>query len=1148
MKHPSAIFLVLALVFGPTFSLFGDLGQRFESPPADSRPETWFHLIGGNIDRDWLTTDLEAIEAAGLAGIQLFHGSGNAWEGVSPQIEALSPTWDDMIAHVANETSRLDLKFTMQNCPGWATSGGPWISVDNSMRHLISSRLDLAGGREADVTLPMPQPSNQPWRDYRDVAVLAFPTPANDDDAYLVPARVTGRESAAAWDRLIRAENADNIRIQPDASPAWVEIEFDEPTLLRSIELPPIETLMVRRNFAVGNHVSVQIPDGDSWSTLIRHEIPRASWQDRVAEYPLVLAVPDADSSRYRIVFETDDTLNITFLRLSSGARLHDWRGQAGYAFRSFNRHAPPEQDPAAWVDPEEILDLSEHMDDSGRLTWDAPAGDWTVLRFGHVNIGQRNKPAPPEATGWECDKLSPTGAEQHFAGYIGRLTEPGAPAEGHLEGMLIDSWEAYTQTWTPRMESEFQDRRGYALRNWLPALAGYVIDDPRSSERFLRDWRATVSDLMVHNYFGRLGELARDRGIKLSFETAMGEVIPGDLLQYHGKADIPMCEFWLPNDPHNAGLHSKPIHPTVSAAHVYGKKRVAAEAFTNHPADWNLHPFAMKAIADRHMALGVTQFVFHTYTHNPLDEVPGTTFGRGIGSPFLRGQTWWKHMPHFTDYLGRCQVMLEAGNPVSDVLWYLGDDLNHRPPADAPFPDGYQFDYLNFDVLANRLSVEEGKLTIPEGTTWEVIWLDPDSCRRLTPATLARLRELIRDGATVIGHAPGMNPSLVGGPEADEAFTRLVESLWGAEPGESGERRIGEGRLLWGGSLEDHLAALDIQPDLYGARSATWLHRRDGDKEIYFVAADRATALDANLRFRATGRPELWDPLTGTTTPVTTGVSDGKTTTIPLRLPAAGSTFVVFHTDESARLAERIAVNGELETDATDATRVDRGEPHPVTGLLRTEPIQPWVEPPALAAELTAEGLLAWSDGTHEIRFAEQDSVELDVSGTRSLPVEAGWTLEFPGGSQAEGLIEIDQPKPWTDLEDPEMRHFSGSATYRVEIDFAARAPEERFLLDLGRVANIAAVRINGEQAGVLWAAPYRADITDWLRPGANTLEIEITNTWHNRLTYDANLPAEERITWNNQQMPPRARIAPAGLLSTPVIHIGKLVPVPDR
>jgi hypothetical protein len=560
---------------------------------------------------------------------------------------------------------------------------------------------------------------------------------------------------------------------------------------------------------------------------------------------------------------------------------------------RSLERSANPHQSAEAWIDRDTIVDLSDRMSEAGRLTWDAPAGDWTVVRFGHVNTGIKNKPAPPEATGFECDKLSPAGAEQHFAGYIGRLTKPGGAADdGRLKGMLIDSWECYTQTWTPAMEQEFERRRGYGLRTWLPAMAGFVVNDHRTSERFLRDWRATISDLIVENYFGRMAELGRERGLKLSFETAVGDVSPGDILEYFKSADIPMCEVWQPNDPHVGGLETKPIAPTASAAHIYGKPRVAAETFTSAPMSWREHPFALKGFADRSFAAGITHLVFHTYTHNPLNKVPGTSFGSRIGTAFLRGQTWWKHMPLFTDYLARCTYMLEQGQPVADVLWYLGDDVDHKPRQDTSFPAGYHFDYLNADVLLNRLSVQDGKLTVPEGTTWRVLWLPREHSRRMLPSTLNRIRELLQAGATVIGEAPDLNPSLCGGEKADKQFASLASDLWGAASAKNGDRRIGKGRLLWGGALNEQLKKLDITPDVTGILPARWCHRKVDDTDIYFVTGDRLQALDANLHFRSGGQPELWNPLDGSSRSVSVYQTTERGTTIPMRLPANGSTF----------------------------------------------------------------------------------------------------------------------------------------------------------------------------------------------------------------------------------------------------------------
>jgi hypothetical protein len=528
----------------------------------------------------------------------------------------------------------------------------------------------------------------------------------------------------------------------------------------------------------------------------------------------------------------------------------------------------------------------------------------------------------------------------------------PGGPADGgRLQGMIIDSWECSTQTWTPAMEQEFARRRGYALRLWLPALAGWVIADHPTSERFLRDWRATVGDLLVDNYYGRLATLARERGMTLSFEAATGDVRPGDLLQYYSKADIPMCEFWSPNDPHWGGLEAKPVAPAASAAHIYGKPRVAAEAFTNVALRWDEHPFMLKNLADRHFALGINHLVFHTYTHNPrLDRVPGTSFGSRIGSPLIRGQTWWQHMPQFTTYLARCEFLLQQGQPVADVLWYLGDDVDHKPRSDEPFPAGYKFDYCNADALLNRIAVVDGTLRTPEGTSWKVLWLPPAHNERLTVATLTRLRTLLQQGATVLGRAPLLNASLVGGPVADQEFASLVRELWGEIDTPRGDRAIGRGRLVWGESLDATLPRLGFVPDVIGASAASWCHRSADGTEIYFVAADRRFPLHANLSFRAQGQPELWDPLTGTSSPVAVFNRQANHTSVPLDLPAAGSVFVIFRPNARSPAFTSVSRDSVTLLDARDSGRVEHSVPLSIQGLKQGEVLQPWVQPEPLS------------------------------------------------------------------------------------------------------------------------------------------------------------------------------------------------------
>lgn len=946
--------------------------------------------------------------------------------------------------------------------------------------------------------------------------MLAFPTPEGDTGTFLTPSNVSSSDEALPWADLLAGKDGTSVEIPAAKKHLWLEIEFAEPTTVRSIELPPIELLMARRCFIPDSRIRIQAMLDSEWQDLITHEVPYANWQDRQPEHPFVLAMPDVQAQKYRLVFENHHRMVLTYLRLSSTARLQDWTAQAGFALRNLTRTPAPQQALASFIDPATIIDLSEHCDAEGKLTWTAPAGQWTVLRFGHVNTGTKNKPAPPEATGFECDKLSPAGAEQHFAGYIGRISAQGGPAdEGRLQGMLIDSWECYTQTWTPAMEAEFASRRGYSLRQWLPALAGYVLEDPATSERFLRDWRLTISDMLVEHYFGRLAELARERGMKLSFETAIGDVSPGDILRYHGKADIPMCEIWKPNDPHFGGYETKPVHPTVSAAHIYGKTHIAAEAFTDISHDWSDHLFSYKHIADRNFALGINHLVFHTYTHNPRDQKPGTSFGGRIGSPFIRGQTWWQYMPLFTDYLARCQHLLQQGNPVADVLWYLGDDLNHRPLQNAPFPNGFAFDYLNQDVLLNRLTVVDGKLRNPEGTEWSAIWLPAAQCRRLTPTTLARLQDLIHAGASVIGQAPLENPTLAGGNAATADFASLVKSLWGGQP--KGDRQLGKGRLLWGEDLEASLAKLEITPDVRGLRPLAWHHRSEENREIYFITADREVPLDATLDFRATGKVQFWDPLANTIAPAPILARTKGRTQISIQLPASGSLFVIFSSEAAESTFTSVDFNGERLLDAKNTNNTDLAKPYPHLGLNASTPVQPWVTPREPHFEFIANGtrFLAYQDGTYRLQKTGGSVQEITSTNTQTLTLTEPWTLTFPQEWVSDHEQALAKLAPWTSLTDPEARCFSGTASYRTEIALAALAPHQRAILDLGRVDHIAEILLNGQPVTTLWAPPFRTDITEFLKEGRNHLEVRVTNAWHNRLSYDQSLPPEKRKSW---------------------------------
>jgi hypothetical protein len=641
--------------------------STFKAPDKVYYPETWFHLIGGNVSKKGITADLEAIARSGISGIQLFHGQfGGPWPGVIPQITCLSPLWEDAIRHTAQECRRLGLRFTMQNCPGWAMAGGPWITPANAMRHLAWSRTDVKGGKGIiNISLEQPQPSSEPWRDYKDVTVLAFPTPAGDTGKPLTVQSVKGSGNVV-WDSCFVKQATQPVRLhQAEAgSPYWAEVTFPDTVTVRTIEFPTVNSMAHAWNYEPGVKVTAQVimPDGKIKEILNTH-VPAANFQDNRL---LTFACTEVKGAKkIRLTIENKHDMAVGFIRFYSASRKNNWESEAGWTLRNIDRSGQRYQQSAkTYIDPKQILDITKMMDAKGNLKWNAPKGQWTVLRIGHVNSGKQNGPAPVEGTGWESNKLSETGANAHFAGYIGRLSgENGAVGKGLLNGMLMDSWECETQTWTDNMEQEFSRVEAYPLRKWMPALFGYVLKDQETTFRFLRDWRATINELYTNKFYGRMAKLAKQNNLAVSYETAAGDVFPADILEYYKFADVPMCEFWQPFTKGFVGsLNFKPIKPAASAARLYGKPRLGSEAFTSFELTWDEHWQDLKEVADVNMVEGVTHLIYHTYTHNPKADSlkPGTSFGAHIGTPFLRQQTWWNDMPQLNGYFARCSYLLE--------------------------------------------------------------------------------------------------------------------------------------------------------------------------------------------------------------------------------------------------------------------------------------------------------------------------------------------------------------------------------------------------------------------------------------------------------------------------------------------------------
>jgi hypothetical protein len=553
---------------------------------------------------------------------------------------------------------------------------------------------------------------------------------------------------------------------------------------------------------------------------------------------------------------------------------------------------------PGLAVPRAEIVVLTERLEKDGRLTWAVPPGEWTLLRIGHTPTGKDNHPAPAEGRGLECDKLSKEALDEHWAGMMAKVLQDLGPLAGKsLNNSLIDSYEVGSQNWTARFREEFQKRRGYDLLPFLPVVTGRVVESVETSERFLWDFRRTICDLYAENYFGYFGTLCRQHGLKFSTEPYGNGSF--DDLQCGGLADIPMGEFWV------GGAAMETTKLAASAGHTNGRAIIGAESFTadDQRGRWRVDPYSIKALGDQAFCNGINRYIFHRYAHQPWTDLqPGMTMGPW-GMHFERTVTWWNQGAAWLQYVARCQYLLQSGRFAADACYFYGEEgpntLPDRRGLRPELPQGYDYDGCDAGVLLGRMSVRDGLLALPDGMTYRVLVL-PES-PFMTPAVLRKVRELVHDGATVVGPKPTQSPSLTDAPRADAEVRGFAEEVWGDCDGKKVlEHPYGRGRVVWGKKLEDVLAQLHAPPDFqYGntARDArlAYIHRVAGNADLYFVSNQRYRSEQVDCTFRVSGKaPELWHPDTGAREAAPLYQEKDGRVTVPIRFDPAGSVFVV--------------------------------------------------------------------------------------------------------------------------------------------------------------------------------------------------------------------------------------------------------------
>jgi hypothetical protein len=1071
------------------------LTRAFANPPPLAGPGAYWYWLGGNVTREGITADLEAMRAAGIWTPMLFAiGKSNPDTLVEPPADALTPVWWELVEHAAAESARLGLILSLNCCDGWATASGPWITPELSMQRVVWSVQAVTGGKRFDGALAKPSTKSDY---YREIATLALPYPAEWEETSFTRRAKIATDLPTKVPDLEALSDPDNTREVLDTQKAGsIDYSFDAPFTLRSIRVhTPAPQGFAPGVYRAANSLEVQASDdGKTFRRIGALEYPRHGWQTDLTT--LTHAIPQTTARYFRLVhreipaqpyeeeydFGQDTRLRVFSIVLSSEPRIHHPQGKSGEQWAISRRTTSEDIPDRACVRLKDIVDLTSRVGADGRLTWDAPPGRWRVLRIGYTTTGAQNS-AAGGAQGLECDRFSPAAVRLQFDSWFGQALQRVGPrlAGKVLHVLHVDSWEAGSQNWSPDFAAGFQRLRGYDLLPYIATLTGVPVQSADIAERVLLDVRRTINDLMQSCFFGTLTTLAHERGCLMSAEPA-NPTFPADGMEYASRVDWPMGEFWL-NTPRN----DKPtdIKDAVCGSRLYGKGIAAAESFTQGLMQWDEHPFKLKALGDRIYCQGINRFMLHVYAHQPwLDRAPGITLN-GIGTFFSRTQTWWRPARAWFDYLRRCQALLQQGLAVADVCYFTGENLPARTllprQLSVKLPQGYAYDCINRDALLHQAEVRDGHVVLKSGGRYRVVVLPDDVL--LTPEIALCLRDLVRAGAVVMGPRPVRSPSLMGLPAADDTVREVALELWGEGDTVPVERQVGKGRVVWGKPLASVLAEADVE--LSGEAPIHWTHRRGPGWDLYFLSNQSDTPVTITAAFRVSGhRPQLWDPGLGNVEKLALWREEAGRTVVPLSFDPAGSLFVVFAqpTGHEPFITE---ISGPSPSD--DVRLSESGG--------------------RIQAAVSRAG--EWT-----LHKSSRDTRALTV---REMPellaLEGPWKLRFAERMDHPVELTLHTLSSWAEQQDDAVKYYSGTATYST--DFSLAATKHRLLLELGDVHDLVEVEVNGQHLGVLWKPPFTIDITRAARTGNNKLELAVTNTWRNRLIGDYGKPQGERKTF---------------------------------
>jgi len=1089
--------------------------RNFLNPPESAKPWVFWYWLHGAVSKEGIIADLEGMKEVGIGGAYLMTiKDTSSLIPFQPAVRQLTPEWWAMVKFAMQEAKRLGLQLGMHVSDGFALAGGPWIKPELSMQKLTWSKTFVRAGNKNQIILPQPETKEN---FYKDVAVYAYPANYKNEIAQNNLEPVISASNGT--DASFLADVTTKQTFRSDSN-CWIQYAYSQPVTVRQVKIKKQNNAYQSQRFII-----LKSNDGVNFIPVDTLQSTRHGWQDW--DEPYTHAVKTFTAKYIRFVWQKEGTepgsedldaakwravLRVQGIYISDEPVINNYEAKNGSVWRIAVNTTSDEVSKVDAVQLNKITDLTGKLSPNGKLNWTPPSGNWIIVRIGHTSTGAVNSTAGG-GKGLECDKFSIEATTLQFNNWFGEFytNTDASLAKEVIKVFHVDSWECGSQNWSRNFASEFKKKRGYNLLPYLLVMTGTPVTDAATSERVLHDVRQTIADLVNDKFYFTLKSLAHAKGCMFSAESIAPTFVSDGLLHYKN-VDIPMGEFWL-----NSPTHDKPndMLDAISGAHIYGKNIVQAEAFTTLRSDWGEHPGKLKALGDRAFAGGVNKLSLHVFMHNPwMNKRPGMTLD-GIGLFYQRDQIWFKQSKAWIEYLTRCQALLQLGKPVVDIGIFTGEEIPRRsilPERLVNILPGL-FGKEKVEEEKRRLeNVGQPMRTIPDGVTHSANMADPEKyidalngykydC--FNPDVLMQMkvvngRVVVPGGASygvlVIPGKHPMNPNWTMSAAVLNKLKQLANA--GAKmivDEEYSDLFKNTSNIFVAPYIENSLEKLGLKKDIiYDTLKGDGLSKKHfnlaiskrklDDKIIYFISNQDDQYQTYNFWFDYKGlTPEIYDPVTGTITkPFSADTADGRVDFFESFEPYE-SKFIVFN---KPGLPEPI--------DDSKWYRI----------VNRIEPL--------------------YSDW--EITFKNSEN-----EMTRKLLFD---TARLAKGSAMEVLDAI-RLKSWTEDSVRFIKYFSGTAIYRTTYNFD-KDPDTVNVVELrmNELFNIASVKINGIDCGTIWTKPYAIDIKKAIKPGSNTIEIAVTNTWRNKLVGDELLP-EKRMTWLNSPYRLKDKpLLPAGIV----------------